>query len=93
MATHSRILAWEVPWADEPGGLQSMGSERVGHNWVSNTFTIPEQLSFYHNVFCFAFLWVFLPHSLHLPRSQFSFTLSTGVPLAAWGCVYLNYFK
>ena len=32
MATHSRILAWRVPWAEEPGGLQSMGSQRVGHN-------------------------------------------------------------
>ena len=33
MATHSRILAWEIPWTEEPGGLQSMGSQRVGHNW------------------------------------------------------------
>ena len=31
MATHSRILAWKVPWTEEPGGLQSMRSERVGH--------------------------------------------------------------
>ena len=29
MATHSSILAWEIPWAEEPGGLQSMGSQRV----------------------------------------------------------------
>ena len=34
MATHSSILAWEVPWAEEPGGLQSMGSQRVRHDWV-----------------------------------------------------------
>ena len=32
MATHSSILAWEIPWADEPGRLQSMGSQRVGHD-------------------------------------------------------------
>ena len=32
MATLSSILAWEVPWADEPGGLQSMGSQGVGHD-------------------------------------------------------------
>ena len=32
MATHSRILAWRIPWAEEPGGLQSMGSQRVGLN-------------------------------------------------------------
>ena len=32
METHSIILAWEIPWTDEPGGLQSMGLQRVGHN-------------------------------------------------------------
>ena len=33
MATHSSILAWRIPWTEEPGGLLSMGSERVGHDW------------------------------------------------------------
>ena len=32
MATHSSVLAWSIPWMEEPGGLQSMGSQRVGHN-------------------------------------------------------------
>ena len=32
MATHSSILAWEIPWTEEPEGLQSMGSQRVGHD-------------------------------------------------------------
>ena len=32
MATHSSILAWRIPWTEEPGGLQSMGSQRVGHD-------------------------------------------------------------
>ena len=32
MATHSSILAWKIPWTEEPGGLQSMGSQRVGHD-------------------------------------------------------------
>ena len=32
MATHSSILAWKIAWTEEPGGLQSMGSQRVGHN-------------------------------------------------------------
>ena len=31
-ATHSSVLAWRIPWAEEPGGLQSMGSQRVGHD-------------------------------------------------------------
>ena len=33
MATHSRILAWEILWTEEPGGLQSIGSQRVRHDW------------------------------------------------------------
>ena len=32
MATHSSNLAWEIPWAEEPGGLQSIGSQRIGHD-------------------------------------------------------------
>ena len=32
MATHSSILAWEIPWTEEPGGLQSVGSQRVRHD-------------------------------------------------------------
>ena len=32
MATHSSILAWRIPWTEEPGGLQSMGLQRVRHN-------------------------------------------------------------
>ena len=37
MATHSSILAWKISWTEEPGGLQSMGSQRVGHDWATNT--------------------------------------------------------
>ena len=37
MATHSSILAWEIPQTEEPGGLQSTGSQRVRHDWVTNT--------------------------------------------------------
>ena len=32
MATHSSILAWKIPWTEKPGGLQSMGSQKVGHD-------------------------------------------------------------
>ena len=32
MATHSSVLAWRIPWVEEPGGLRSMGSQRVGHD-------------------------------------------------------------
>ena len=36
MATHSSILAWKIPWTEEPGGLYSMGWQRVGHDWVTS---------------------------------------------------------
>ena len=35
MATHSSILAWRIPWTEEPGGLLFVGSQRAGHNWVT----------------------------------------------------------
>ena len=40
MATHTCILAWRAPWREEPGGLQSMGSQRVRHDWVTNTYIL-----------------------------------------------------
>ena len=40
MTTPSSILAWRIPRAEEPGGLQSMESQRVGHNWMTDTFTL-----------------------------------------------------
>ena len=36
MAPHSSTLAWKIPWMEEPGGLQSMGSLRVGHDWAAS---------------------------------------------------------
>jgi len=45
MATHSSTLAWKIPWTGEPGGLQSMGWQRVGHDWAT---------SLTHHIPCFA---------------------------------------
>ena len=49
MATHSGILAWEIPWIEEPGGLQSMGLQRVGYNFTTKQQQIdvkyPEQVN------------------------------------------------
>ena len=36
-ATHSSILTWRIPWTEESDGLQSMGSQRVGYDWVTNS--------------------------------------------------------
>ena len=42
MTTHSCILAWRIPWTEEPGGLQSMGSQRVWQDWVTITPSLSE---------------------------------------------------
>ena len=39
VATLCRILAWRIPWTEKPGGLQSMGLQRVSHDWATNTHT------------------------------------------------------
>ena len=48
MATHSSIQAWRIPWTEEPGGLQSTGSQRVGHDWetslISATKGVPTEV-------------------------------------------------
>ena len=46
MTTHSSILAWRIPWTEEPGGLQSMGSQRVEHNWETNAYTL------WYSIYC-----------------------------------------
>ena len=40
MATHSSILAWRIPWTEEPGGLESTGSQRVGDDWATSLMYI-----------------------------------------------------
>ena len=46
MVTHSSILAWRIPWTEEPGRLESMGSHRVGHDLATNTFTFSSATNF-----------------------------------------------
>ena len=45
MAIHSSTLAWRIPRTEEPGGLQSMGSQRAGHNQMTNTHTHTEPIN------------------------------------------------
>ena len=51
MATHASILAWKIPWTEEPGGLQSIGLQRVRHDWATeyiaqHQHNIVKQISF-----------------------------------------------
>ena len=63
MATHSSILAWKIPWTEEPGGLQSTGLQRVGHDWTTEHAYHFPQFYIYVLVYdiCFS-----LPDLLHL---------------------------
>ena len=47
MTTHSSILAWGIPWTEEPGELQPTGSQRVGHDWASSMHVLHTLHSFY----------------------------------------------
>ena len=42
--THSSLLAWRIPWTEEPGGLQSVGSQRIGYDWATNRHAISIQI-------------------------------------------------
>ena len=57
MATHSSVLAWRIPWTGEPGGLPSVGSQRVGHNWSDLAVAWGVYLGYL--VFCFFFFFFF----------------------------------
>ena len=57
MASHSSILASRIPWTEEPDGLQSIGLQRVGHNWVTNTFIFTVFLKL------FVYLFIVLGHA------------------------------
>ena len=51
MATHSNILAWKIPWTEEPGGLQSMGLQLVEHDQVNEHIHL-KSLFFFLTLFC-----------------------------------------
>ena len=54
MTTHSSILAWRIPWTEEPGGLQPMGSQRVGHDWATEHMEVlPPIVPVYLNYSCY----------------------------------------
>ena len=55
MATCSSILAWKIQWTEEPGGLQSMGSQRVTHDWNNWAYTYTNIIYIFNNYveFCF----------------------------------------
>ena len=81
MATHCSILAWRIPWVEEPGGLQSTGSQRVRHYWATSL-----SLSLYWN-----YTWMCFLHSKRMDNSQSSFmssyTLKYFLVSGTWHCI------
>ena len=72
MATHSSVLAWRIPGMGEPGGLLSMGSHRVGHNWSDLAVAVATKTFFFFNFFIvryFIILCWFLPYN-HMNQPQ-----------------------
>ena len=73
MAPHSSILAWRILWKEEPGGLQSMGSQRVRHDWATNfnNKVLPTNFywgKIYNKICCFNHLKCTMEwHQLHSP--------------------------
>ena len=65
MTTHSSILAWEIPWREEPGGLQSMASQRVRHDLVTKQHNLNTEHALQSPTFCWPSLWFSTP--LYLP--------------------------
>ena len=72
MATHSSILAWKISWTEEPG-LQSMRSQRVGHDWETNTYTylyVGEKKTYTQYVYPTCILFSFICKALPLNRER-----------------------
>ena len=57
MATHSSVLAWEIPWTEEPGGLPCLGSQRAGHDWGTNILNVCQGCT---KNYCVSFLEIFI---------------------------------
>ena len=70
LATHSSILAWRIPWTEEPGGLLSVGSQRIGRDWVTHTHTRTCTYTHTHTPTVLKFLQTRCPDELVLLGSE-----------------------
>ena len=61
MASHSSILAWKIPWTEEPSGLQSMGLQRVGHNWTRTHSPLTQGKKRWSNQYSGHLIYIFPP--------------------------------
>ena len=80
MATHSSILAWKIPWMEEPGRLQSMGLQRGGHNWATSQMSVLQYVhihthSHMYNIIPPIIMWTWNRYSFKSVSPQFSLGL------------------
>ena len=68
MATHSSVLPWKIPWTEKPGGLQFVGSKRVGHNCVTNS--LEKKMASHSNILPWKIPWTEKPGRLKSIGSQ-----------------------
>ena len=95
MAAHSSILAWRIPWTERPGRLQSMGSQRVRHDWArTDALGLPGTETI-NNLVCFTVYislvsLVTVQIKMYPKLSDFSGYRGTDVPFCFgfWGCLY-----
>ena len=88
MTTHSNILAWRIPWTEEPSGLQSMGSQRVGHDCVTNTFIFIEIEIEIDYTYGYVF-FLLKTHTVHPPREVIALLLEARQFLLQIVCLVL----
>ena len=81
MATHSSTLAWKIPRTEEPGRLQSMGSQRVGHDWVTSLLLTRMVITFLSRSKRLLISWLQSPSTVILEPTEIkSATVSTVFP-------------
>ena len=98
MATHSSTLAWKIPWTEEAGRLQSMGSQRVGHDWATSlhslhslhTLSLEKEMATHSSILAWRIPWTEEPGRPWSTESQ-----RFGHYWSDWACplTYLHYHK
>ena len=71
MATHCSIFTWEIPWTEDPGGLQSMGSQRVKHDLATKQKQQYSMMENYLKIICTLYAYMYNNHfDVHLKLTQ-----------------------
>ena len=87
MAPHLSILAWRIPFTEEPGGLQSMGSQRVRHNWA--TFT--DHYKVVNQSWCLFFFWIWW--MIFVFKIEHAHTHPVGIGVRHWRRIFDTWLR